>query len=236
MAANGFRWWIERFKATLSLVDMVRVDHFRGFEGYWEIPGHATTAMMGRWVKGPGVQLFDALRQALGDLPIIAENLGVITPEVEKLRKQFGFPGMAILQFAFGSDPQAPSFRPHNYTRDVVAFTGTHDNDTTVGWWTGAGAGHSTRTTEEITRERAFAMRYLSTDGREIHWDFIRAVMASVADVAMIPMQDVLGLGNEARMNAPGRPTGNWRWRMAPSVLTDGLAQRLRELGSLYER
>jgi 4-alpha-glucanotransferase len=236
LAADGYRWWIERFRATLALVDIVRLDHFRGFEAYWEIPASARTAVTGRWVKGPGAALFEALRSALGDLPVVAENLGVITPEVEALRTQFGFPGMAILQFAFGTDPQAPYFKPHNYTRDRVVFTGTHDNDTTAGWWTGSDAGHSTRTLEEIERERDHARRYLRTDGTEIHWAFIHAVMASVADVAMIPMQDVLGLGSRARMNAPGRPTGNWRWRMRADMLAAAPRDRLRELSVLYER
>ena len=236
LAADGYRWWVERFRATLSLVDMVRVDHFRGFESYWEIPGGATTAINGRWVKGPGAALFEAVRNALGELPIVAENLGVITPEVEALRRQFAFPGMAILQFAFGTDPQAPTFRPHNYTRDTVAFTGTHDNDTTVGWWTGAGAGHSTRTGDEISREREYARRYLDTDGDDIHWDLIRAVSASVASLAIVPMQDVLGLGSEARMNAPGKATGNWRWRMRPVTTLEPVSRRLRELSELYER
>jgi 4-alpha-glucanotransferase len=236
LAADGYRWWIERFRSALSLVDMVRVDHFRGFESYWEIPGGATTARNGRWMKGPGAALFDAVQDALGELPIVAENLGVITPDVEALRGRFGFPGMAILQFAFGTDPQAPTFRPHNYTRDTVAFTGTHDNDTTVGWWTGAGAGHSTRTGQEISSEREYARRYLNTDGPDIHWDFIRAVTASVARLSIVPMQDVLGLGSEARMNAPGRPTGNWRWRMRPLATFDASSQRLRQLSEMYER
>jgi 4-alpha-glucanotransferase len=236
MAADGYRWWIERFRATLAVVDMVRVDHFRGFESYWEVEGRATTAIEGRWVKGPGADLFHAVRAALGELPIVAENLGVITPDVESLRREFGFPGMAILQFAFGTDPQAPTFKPHNYARDVVAFTGTHDNDTTVGWWTGAGTGHSTRTPEDVGREREHAMAYLGTDGREIHWDLIRAVMASVAEVAIAPMQDVLGLGSEARMNAPGRPDGNWRWRMRPHAASPALGSRLHRLVTLYDR
>jgi 4-alpha-glucanotransferase len=236
MAADGYRWWIERFRATLSFVDMVRVDHFRGFDSYWEVDGRATTAIEGRWVEGPGAGLFEAVRDALGELPIVAENLGVITPEVESLRLRFGFPGMAILQFAFGTDPQAPTFKPHNYAQDLVAFTGTHDNDTTVGWWTASGAGHSTRRPEDVRRERAYAMAYLNTDGREIHWDFVRAVIASVARVAIVPMQDVLGLGSDARMNAPGRPTGNWRWRMRPDAASAAVSARLRSLGTLYDR
>lgn len=235
LAETGFRWWIERFRAVLGLVDLVRVDHFRGFQAYWEIPGTATTAVAGRWVEAPGAALFEALRAALGELPIVAENLGVITPEVETLRERFGFPGMTILQFAFGTDPQGPGFRPHNYTRDLFAYTGTHDNDTAVGWWT-SGVGESTRTAQEVEEERAFALKYLDADGREIQWAMIRALQASVADTAMVPLQDVLGLGGDARMNVPGRASGNWRWRFKADALTDGLRERLRELTVIFGR
>jgi 4-alpha-glucanotransferase len=238
MRKTGYRWWIRRFRALLSLVDVVRVDHFRGFEAYWEVPASEPTAMRGRWVKGPGVSFFRAVEAALGTLPIVAENLGVITPEVEKLRRRFGFPGMAILQFAFGTDPQGPSFRPHNYPRDLVVYTGTHDNDTTRGWWTSTGAGDSTRTAEDISRERDGCRRYLGlADGdEEIHWAFIRAVMASVANTAIVPLQDVLGLGSEARMNLPGRPTGNWRWRFRAGDLRPVHQSRLGELARIYDR
>ncbi|MBI1738404.1 MAG: 4-alpha-glucanotransferase, partial [Acidobacteria bacterium] len=188
------------------------------------------------WVKGPGADLFSALRAALGDLPIVAENLGVITPEVEALRKQFGFPGMSVLQFAFGKDPQAPSFRPHNYPRELVAYTGTHDNDTTLGWWTGSGAGDSTRTKEDVREEREFARAYLRFEDEPIHWVFIRTVMASVADTVLIPVQDVLGLGSEARMNLPGRLGGNWKWRTKAGMLTPQLAAQLKQLTMLYDR
>ena len=236
MAEDGYRWWIERFRATLEVVDMVRVDHFRGFEAYWEVPAREKTAVNGRWVKGPGSELFAALREALGELPIIAENLGVITPEVEAIRHEFGFPGMSILQFAFGSDPQAPTFRPHNYPREVAAYTGTHDNDTTVGWWRSSGAGDSTRTEDEVLREREFTKAYLNTDGVEIHWAFIRALLASVADTAIVPLQDVLGLGNEARMNLPASSEGNWRWRYRRDALTPEHRDRLKQLTLLYDR
>ena len=236
MAETGFRWWIERLRAAFALVDIVRVDHFRGLEAYWEVPAGETTAKNGRWVKGPGPALFEALENALGRLPIVAENLGVITPEVEALRTHFGFPGMAILQFAFGKDPQAPDFKPHSYPRDRVAYTGTHDNDTTVGWWTSTGAGDSTRTEEDIRGERDFTRKYLATDGREIHWVFIRTLMASVADTVLFPLQDVLGLGSEARMNTPAVPGGNWRWRYRAEMLTEATAGRLKELVTLYDR
>ncbi len=235
IARDGYAWWIARVRATLALVDMVRLDHFRGFEASWEIPGGAITAAEGRWVKGPGAELFEAMQTSLGRLPFVAENLGVITPEVEALRERFDFPGMAILQFAFGTDPQAPDFKPHNYPRNRVAYTGTHDNDTTVGWWT-SGTGHSTRSSADVIEERGLTRRYLHTDGAEIHWDFIRTVLASVANTAVVPLQDLLGLGSEARMNQPATPSGNWRWRVERGALTDAIAQRLGELATLYDR
>ena len=237
LAANGYQWWIERFRASLSLFDMVRLDHFRGFESYWEVPGGETTAMNGRWVKGPGEGLLAALQNAFGALPIVAENLGVITPAVEKLRLQFGLPGMSLLQFAFGTDPQGPSFRPHNYSRDLVAYTGGHDNDTTVGWWMSSGLGDSTRTAKDVREEHDFARAYLNFhDDSEINWVMIRAVLASVADVAIVPLQDVLGLGSEARMNLPGTVGGNWKWRYRPGALKGELSARLRNLVTLYDR
>jgi len=237
MADSGYTWWIERFRKTLEVVDLVRVDHFRGFEAYWSVPASEKTAIRGQWIKGPGPSLFRAVRQALGDLPIVAENLGVITPEVEAIRHEFGFPGMSILQFAFGADSQASSFRPHNYPHELVAYTGTHDNDTTVGWWTSTGAGGSTRTAEEVEHERAFARAYLNMTSQEaIQWAFIRVLMASVADTAIGPLQDVLGLGNEARMNLPASAQGNWRWRFAAGSLTNDHAARLHQLAVLYDR
>ena len=237
IARTGYRWWIDRFRAALELVDLVRLDHFRGFEAYWEVPAGEKTAVRGRWVKGPGAALFEALQRELGDpLPIVAETLGVITPEVEALRRRFGLPGMAILQFGFGSDSQANDFLPHNHARDLVVYTGTHDNDTIVGWWTSAGAGDSTRSEAEVDAERDFCRRYFATDGREIHWDFIRAALASVAQRAIVPAQDLLGLGSEARMNIPARASDNWRWRLGPGRLTPALGGRLRELSVLYGR
>jgi 4-alpha-glucanotransferase len=234
---TGYAWWIDRFQSLLALVDRVRIDHFRGFEAAWEIPARAMTAIRGEWVKGPGAALFDAVRSALGldQLPFVAENLGVITPGVEALRERLGLPGMAILQFAFGTDPQAPDFKPHNFPRNRVVYTGTHDNDTTLGWWTGD-VGHSTRSTTEIEDERDHARRYLGTDGREINWDFIRAVLASVADTAIVPAQDLLGLGSEARMNRPATIGRNWRWRLRTGELTPGIIQRLRVLTQTYDR
>jgi 4-alpha-glucanotransferase len=236
LAQEGYGWWLDRFRAVFQMVDIVRLDHFRGFEAYWEIPASEPTAVHGRWVKGPGAALFRVAKAKLGELPFVAENLGVITPEVEAIREESGFPGMAILQFAFGTDPQAPTFRPHNYPRELVAYTGTHDCDTTVGWWSSEGRGESTRSAEDIRREREFAMRYLNTRGQEIHWTFIRTLEASVADTVLIPLQDVLGLGTEARMNQPATLGGNWRWRFRPGALRPELARRLRELTELYER
>ena len=229
LARDDYGWWANRFRAVLNLVDVVRLDHFRGFEANWEIPAGAPTAAGGRWVKGPGSELFRTLEDSLGELPLVAENLGVITPEVEALRTRFGFPGMSILQFAFGTDPQAPGFRPHNYSRETVAYTGTHDCDTTVGWWTSRGHGESTRSVEDIRAERDYARRYLHTDGSRIHWDFIRALLASVADTVLIPLQDVLGLGSEARMNQPATLSGNWRWRFSAGNADAGNRERTKK-------
>ncbi|HUL75872.1 MAG TPA: 4-alpha-glucanotransferase, partial [Vicinamibacteria bacterium] len=221
--------WIDRFRAVLGLVDLVRLDHFRGFEAYWEVAGDAKTAVDGRWAKGPGAQFFETLRTALGDLPIVAEDLGVITPEVEALRDGLGFPGMAILQFAFGADAHANDFLPHNYPRNKVVYTGTHDNDTVAGWWK-AGVGDSTRTVAEVRREHERALAYCGGDGSAIHWDFVRTLFVSVAETAIVPLQDVLGSGPEARMNLPGRGSGNWRWRFAAGELTPAVRERLRAI------
>ena len=234
MHADGYRWWIARMRAGLDLFDLVRLDHFRGFEAYWEVPGDAPTAVNGRWVPGPGAPLFHALTEALGPLPIVAENLGLITPEVEALRERFGYPGMAILQFAF--DGQDSNFIPHRYVRDLVVYTGTHDNDTTMGWWQSSGAGDSTRSAEAVAREKAFARQYLGTDGTDMHWVLIRATLASVANTVLIPMQDVLGLGSDARMNLPGRQAGNWGFRFTWAQLAPDLTERLRTLTSTFER
>ena len=233
---TGYKWWVERLSAALRLYDFVRIDHFRGFEAYWEVPGGDATAQNGQWVKGPGAELFSALRKELGDLPIIAENLGVITPEVEAIRHEFGFPGMAILQFAFGNDPQAPTFKPHNYVRDLVAYTGTHDNDTVVGWWNSGGSSDSTRSPEDVAKEHAYARAYLGFKDEPIHWVLIRGIMASVANTAIAPMQDILGLGTEARMNLPGMASGYWKWRMKPEAATAEIAGELKKLAILFDR
>jgi len=235
MLADGFRWWIERVRASLQIVDIARIDHFRGFAACWEIPGGDTTAEHGRWVEAPGRELFTAIHKALGELPIIAEDLGVITPDVERLRDGFGFPGMRILQFAFSSDTKSIDL-PHNYHSNVVAYTGTHDNDTTVGWFNSVAGAGSTRTAQQISSERNFCLKYLNTHGTEIHWDFIRAVLQSVADTAIVPLQDLLGLGTEARMNLPNSTQGNWTWRVDERALTESHAHRLREMTDTYGR
>lgn len=223
-AAEGYAWWIARIRRTFELVDVVRIDHFRGFAGYWEIPASEPTAVKGQWLPGPGAALFDAIHAALGDVAIIAEDLGEITPDVEALRQRFAFPGMRILQFAFGSGANNP-FLPHNHSRDAVVYTGTHDNDTTCGWWAAASEA-----------ERIHARDYLGVDGHDFHWSLIRAACASVADTAIHPMQDVLGLGTECRMNLPGQPSGYWTWRFAWEQVGPEPAQRLKHLGQLYAR
>ena len=223
-AKEGYAWWVERIRRTFELVDIVRIDHFRGFAGYWEIPASEPTAIKGRWLPGPGAPLFKAIANALGPMPIIAEDLGVVTPDVVALRKKFGLPGMRILQFAFDGG-SGNSFLPHNHEPDTVVYAGTHDNDTTVGWWSSI-----------PPPERRHASDYLATDGSEIHWDLIRAACASVADTAIHTMQDVLGLPTEHRMNYPGKPEGYWEWRFDWAQVTPEHAQRLARLCELYGR
>lgn len=223
-ARSGFAWWVQRMRLVFELVDIVRIDHFRGFAGYWEIPASEPTAVYGQWRPGPGAALFDAIAAALGPMPIIAEDLGVITPDVEALRRRFDFPGMRILQFAFGDDA-GNSFLPHHHERDSVVYPGTHDNDTCIGWWAAAGE-----------HEREFARAYLGSDGQDMAWALIRGALASVADTAIVAMQDVLSLPTEARMNYPGQSEGWWQWRMHWSQVQDWHAQRLAALCRLYGR
>lgn len=221
---TGYAWWIKRVTATLKMVDIIRMDHFRGFAGYWEVPAKMITAEVGRWAPGPGAHFFKALKSALGDLPIIAEDLGEITPDVIALRDGFNLPGMKIFQFAFSADDTDP-FLPHNYTANCVAYTGTHDNDTALGWYL---------STPEV--ERDFCRRYLARSGDDISWDMIRAVWSSVAVFSLAPLQDLLSLDTTARMNYPGRPSGNWCWRMTADVLTPQLQERLKQMNQLYSR
>ncbi len=224
MHEEKYAWFIERIRTTLELVDIVRIDHFRGFAGYWEIPATEATAVKGRWVKGPGAKLFDAIEKKLGKMPIIAEDLGEITPDVVELRDRYNFPGMRILQFAFAADTKN-NFLPHNYVANTVVYSGTHDNDTTIGWF------HSA-----TEREREFVKRYVGTSGSEIHWDLIRLASQSVAVMAVVPFQDVLGLGTEARMNMPGHALGNWSWRFTWDQVQSWHALRLYEIAALTNR
>ena len=221
---DGYHWWIRRIKSNLAQFDFLRLDHFRGFAGYWEIPAGKPTAEIGKWVKGPGNSFLKSIQESLGNLPIIAEDLGEITPDVIALRDKFTLPGMKILQFAFSTDSEDP-FLPHNYPVNCVAYTGTHDNDTVRGWYDSA-----------PETERDFCRRYLSRSGMDISWDMIRSVWASVAKMSLAPLQDFLSLGSEARMNFPGKLGGNWTWRMAANVMDESLQLRIHEINQLYGR
>ncbi len=233
MREDGFSWWVDRFSASFKMFDWVRVDHFRGFDNYWAVPGGETTARHGTVLPGPGRQLFDKVKEKLrlDELPIVAENLGNIGASVERLREELGMPGMAVLQFAFGDDPEdalGQSYRPHRYplNGNIAAYPGTHDNDTTVGWFAVRG------------KEQQTALRYLGlTDQTEVHWAFIRALMASVANLVVFPMQDVLGLGTDARMNVPSTVGGNWLWRLKRGDLAKpDMRKRLRDMVEMYDR
>lgn len=223
---DGYKWWISRIRNQLDLVDYLRIDHFRGFEAYWAVPYGEETAINGKWKPGPNEDLFLSIEKSLGDdLPIIAEDLGVITPEVEKLRDRFRFPGMKVLQFAFESEGES-SFLPHQFTTtNCVCYTGTHDNDTTWGWY---------ETATEKSRDKV--RRYMNTDGGMVHMDFIRTCLGTIAAYAIFPLQDLLGVGKEGRMNTPGVAAGNWEWRYQKGMLTEDLAKNLLELSHLYGR
>jgi len=228
-----YEWWVDRFRAALQLVDLLRLDHFRGFDKFWSVPASHSTARKGRWINGPGLDLFATVQKKLGSLPLVAENLGYITAEVESLRRRLSLPGMAVLQFAFGEDS---THRPNHYVRELVSFTGTHDNNTTRGWWD-----ELKRTAREHPRSLAHGeinrtKSFLQTGGRDISWSFIQSVMTSVADVALIPLQDILDLGSSARMNVPGRAKGNWGWRYKAEAITPGIVQRLRNLTEVCDR
>lgn len=223
MAKDGYHWWASRLRRQFEQVDLIRLDHFRGFAAAWHVPAGEKTAKNGKWVDGPRAKLFQQLKQTLGVLPIIAEDLGLITPDVHELRQTSGFPGMRVLQFALGG-PDNP-YWPHNYEPDTVAYTGTHDNDTTVGWWAGL---------KEEDRRRV--CEYVGHPVSEPHWDLIRMAWASVAVLAVAPLQDVLGLGGEARMNVPGVAAGNWGWRFRPDQFRAGVIERLGEWTVRYNR
>jgi 4-alpha-glucanotransferase len=230
MRKENFAWWVERIRFTLKAVDITRIDHFRGFYSYWEVPGENETAEHGEWAEVPGLELFGTLKEELGELPFIVEDLGYMTPEIYQMRDDLGFPGMRILQFAFGGDAKHNDL-PHNYIRNCAAYTGTHDNETAVGWYRAQFDKEG-----KISKYGEHCLKYLGSTGEEIHWDMIRALLASVADTAIIPAQDLLGLGNEARMNLPATTDGNWKWRLKPGELSGGIAERLKEMTEIYGR
>ncbi|MEZ4700025.1 MAG: 4-alpha-glucanotransferase [Rhodothermales bacterium] len=234
MHRNGYEWWTRRMANIMKQVDFIRLDHFRGFEAFWQVPASEDTAVNGEWIDGPGARLFTVLEEHLGTLPVVAENLGVITPGVVALMQQFGFPGMAVLQFGFDSDA-SNEFLPHNYQRELVAYTGTHDNDTVAGWWFND---KSTQGAEVIARARTYARDYLDVrDEHDIHWALNRAVLASVARVAVLPLQDIIGLRSEGRMNTPGTVGDpNWGWRFRADQLSHDAMERLKHLTHLYGR
>lgn len=225
MERDGYTWWIDRIRASFEMYDMVRIDHFRGFEAYWEVKYGSSDAVNGKWTKGPGYKFFERIKEELGELPIIAEDLGFLTDEVYELIGKTGFPGMKVLQFAFESGAESEHL-PHNYTRNCVVYTGTHDNNTIIGWVKKAGK-----------RELLFARDYLKLSFEEgFNWGFIRGAFSSTADTCIIPMQDYLGLGDEARMNTPSTLGNNWVWRMKEDALTDELAEKIAKLTRIYSR
>jgi len=224
LAKSDYEWWVNRLRAVLELADIVRLDHFRGLAAAWHVDAAEPTAERGQWVPGPGADFLGKLRQGLGALPLIAEDLGVISPDVEELRTSFSLPGMRILQFAFGGDPK-DRFLPHNYDQGTVTYTGTHDNDTTLGWF------HSAP-----EHERRNLARYLGREPQDVAWELIRLAWASVADHAVAPVQDLLSLPTSARMNFPGKLGNNWDWRLLPGQLTDHLLFRLAEMTEVYGR
>jgi 4-alpha-glucanotransferase len=237
--ASGFEWWIERFRTLLEHFDVIRLDHFIGFMRYWRVPASEKTAERGSWQPAPGQALFAAVERALGSTPFIAEDLGEVTPAVRALRDEFGLPGMRVLQFAFGSDVQAGQFLPHCYIPNTVAYTGTHDNDTFLGWYLDDGSA-GPRSPRQARNEKRAATAYLAGPGADElaqpQWEALRALYGSVARTVIAPLQDILGLDNTSRMNSPGSPTGNWEWRVPPRSLTPRLAKRLHELARVYER
>lgn len=230
MRNTGFRWWTERIRFNLRMFDIARIDHFIGLTRAWEVPASDKTAENGQWISVPGQDLLSTLRYALGDIALIAEDLGEITPEVEKLRDDFGLPGMRILQFAFGGDSRNLHL-PHNFIQNSVVYTGTHDSDTAAGWYK-----EKSRKRKNQSSEAEHCRKYFQSNGKDIHWDFIRAALASVADIAIVPMQDVLGLDNSARMNLPGSMNDNWKWRAVEGNFSVETARKLKEMTELFNR
>ncbi|OQA00284.1 MAG: 4-alpha-glucanotransferase [Bacteroidetes bacterium ADurb.Bin408] len=224
LKSTGFKWWIDRIKANFELYDILRIDHFRGLSAFWSVPFGEETAIKGEWVPAPGMALFETLLKEMGPIPIVAEDLGVITDDVELLRDSFNFPGMKILQFAFDSS-EDNEFLPHTFTRHCIVYTGTHDNDTTVGWYATAS-----------DEDKAFMHSYFNFKPENVHWELIRLAWSSVAETAIAPMQDVLGLGTEHRMNLPGKPTGYWKWRLNKAMLTSEVTEKLKKITEIYSR
>ena len=234
LRASGYAWWLARLRRTLACFDGARIDHFIGFHRAWEVPAGATSAKSGTFVEVPGEDFLRVAKETFGALPFIAEDLGALTDEVVRLRDRFELPGMRVLEFAFSSDWR--EYQPHRYTRRSVVYTGTHDNDTVCGWLDSHEREVDPRRAAELRAERARALAYAASDGREPHWDMIRLALSSVADTALFPMQDVLGLGTEARMNVPGTASGNWTYRLDEASLTPAVAERLALLCETYER
>jgi len=228
LKSEGYDWWIRRFQSCFEMVDIARVDHFRGFEAYWEVPASEETAVNGQWTPGPGMDFLQTVKEKLGNLPIIAEDLGVITPGVEALRDGMGLPGMKILQFAFGGGEfGVNTFLPHHHIQNCVVYTGTHDNNTTVGWWVSG---------EANDNDKKLFQDYIGHEVTEIHWDMIRLGMMSVANTFILPLQDLWGFGEDTRMNMPGRPSGNWGWRFSAEWLEDPAREKLARLTQIFGR
>ena len=231
LSNKGYQWWVDRFRVLSSMVDIVRLDHFRGFESYWEIPAENKTAEHGRWIKGPGADFFRTVFEELPRLLIFVENLGLITPEVELLRNQFQLAGMAVFQYGFGSSQKTNPHLPHNFEKNQVVYSGTHDNETIAGWFSpDSGCSVAEK------RQKQVALQYIHSKGNRVHWDVIRSLLGSVAEMAIFPLQDILGLSNEARMNHPGVSNKNWQWRYRKEMLEPGIIEELRHLSEIYGR
>ncbi len=234
--ADNYAWWVARLQVAFERFDAVRLDHFIGFQRAWSVRAGSHTAKGGRYVDGPAAPFLESIKNQLGALPLIAEDLGVVTEEVTALREQFALPGVRVVQFGFSDESGQSEHLPHNYPTDCVAYTGTHDNDTAIGWFTDKGKGATTRSKRTVEKERKLAMTYLGSDGKAFHWDMIRAAMMSQASMTIVPLQDILGLGPDARMNRPARPRGNWDWRVREAELTDEIQSQLGLLTRIYGR